>query len=259
MSERRRLRVGLIGFGAFGRFAASHLRHEVDLVVCDREDCSEDAHALGVAWGDLATVASCSVVVVAVPVPSLESVLESIAPLLRPGALVVDVASVKMRPIELLARLLPASVDWVGTHPMFGPQSGRNGIAGLKVALCAPRARRERLVRRFLERRYGLDVLPMTAERHDHEIAYIQGLTHWVAKALREIELPDPRLATTAYRHLLAIEEILRDDSDALFLTIQRDNPFVGEARHALMRRLLEIEHWIEQPGRAAEKEREAK
>jgi prephenate dehydrogenase len=159
---------------------------------------------------------------------------------------VVDVASVKVKPLAMMAALLPAGADWLGTHPMFGPQSGREGIAGLRVALCAPdRARRARLVRWFLSRRLRLEVLPMTAERHDHEIAYIQGLTHWVAKALREIELPDPRLATTAYHHLLAIEEILRHDSDALFLTIQKENPFVAAARAELMSKLLEIEEWV--------------
>jgi prephenate dehydrogenase len=73
-------------------------------------------------------------------------------------------------------------------------------------------------------------------------MAYIQGLTHWIAKALREIKLPDLGLATPAYRHLLKIEENLREDSEALFRTIQTENPFAAGARAELQAKLREIE-----------------
>jgi len=86
----------------------------------------------------------------------------------------------------------------------------------------------------------------MAAADHDREMAYIQGLTHWIAKALREIRLPNLHLATPAYRHLLMIEEILRDDSLELFRTIQRENRFAHEARTELHSRLLEIEQALE-------------
>lgn len=126
---------------------------------------------------------------------------------------------------------------------MFGPQSGKHGITGLKVVLCPVRGRSG--LRHFLETVLALEVLEMTAEEHDRQMAYIQGLTHWVARALREIHMPDLQLATPAYRHLLSIEEILRQDTDALFLTIQRENPFASEARDELRTRLVELEQWI--------------
>jgi hypothetical protein len=73
-----------------------------------------------------------------------------------------------------------------------------------------------------------------------------------MAKALREIKLPDLGLATPAYQHLLKIEENLRDDSAALFRTIQAENPFASKARSELMAKLREIDRDITELAMAA-------
>ena len=239
--------LGIVGFGSFGRFAAEHLKPHFAVSVTDSRPLREEAERAGLEWRSSAEIARCEVVVLAVPAPALEPAILALGEELRPGALVIDVCSVKQRPIERMQELLPRDVEIVGTHPMFGPQSGRSGIARLKVVLCPVRGESAPRVRSFLEDRLQLQVLEMPPERHDRQMAYVQGLTHWMAKALREITLPDLDLSTPAYRHLLKIEEILRDDSDELFLTIQRDNPFAQEARRELVRRLEEIQQWIEE------------
>lgn len=238
--------IGWIGFGAFGRFAVPHLRTELDVVVADRADVAGPASTLGVPVVSLAEAAARPIVVLAVPVQNFEEVLDQITPHLAADALVIEVASVKVRPAQLLSQRLPGGARFLGLHPMFGPQSGRDGLAGLKVVVCRPSERtpedREvRCVVAFLGA-LGLELMEMEAEDHDRDMAYIQGLTHWMAKALREIHLPDLRLATPAYRHLLKIEEILREDSLELFLTIQRENPYAENARRELEKRLREIE-----------------
>lgn len=244
--ETRPTPIGWIGFGAFGRFAVPHLAAEIDVVVADREDVVEVAASLGVRAGSIAEAAARPIVVLAVPVQCLEELLAEIGPSLRPDALVLEVASVKVRPAELLERALPSGARFLGLHPMFGPQSGRDGLEGLKVVVCRPPERGPREAELECVTGYlaslGLDLLEMDPADHDRDMAYVQGLTHWMAKALREIHLPDLRLATPAYRHLLKIEEILREDSMDLFLTIQRENPFAEAARRELEGRLREIE-----------------
>ena len=48
----------------------------------------------------------------------------------------------------------------VATHPLFGPQSARDGIAGLKVAVCPIRGRRgARVAVFFLRERLRLNVV----------------------------------------------------------------------------------------------------
>ncbi|MYA06382.1 MAG: prephenate dehydrogenase [Holophagales bacterium] len=242
--------IGIVGLGSFGRFLVRHLGARFDLQVWDRRDLSTEAAALGARWTGLDACAGCDIVIPAVPVQDLDGLIADLAPRLTPDTLVVDVASVKVKPLRILEQRLPRQVQFLGTHPMFGPQSGRGGIRGLKVVLCLPERpvdnERVQAVRAFLESDLELQVLEMSAEEHDSEMAYIQGLTHWMAKALREIHVPDPALGTVAYRHMMKIEENLRDDSDDLFLTIARENPFAADARRELRERLREIEKAIE-------------
>ncbi len=235
-------RLGIIGFGSFGSFAAQHLRHHFEVAVHDRCDPSARAREVGVTAASLEDVVASEILVVAVPVQDMEDVLRRVADSPRLPEIIIDVASVKVRPIEIMSRLLPRSVEVVGAHPMFGPQSGRDGIANLKVVLCPLRTTRLEKIRSFLRDRLKLEVLQMSPEAHDAEMAYIQGLTHWIAKAIREIKLPDLGLSTPAYRHLIKIEEILREDSDALFRTIQAENPYAAAARKELLEKLGEIE-----------------
>ena len=129
--------LAIIGVGAFGEFMIRHLAPFFQVMVHDPGRDLAPVEALyNVAPRDLETCAAADIVVLAVPVQVMEQVVTAIAPHVQPGALVVDVASVKMRPAEILERLLPAHADIVCTHPLFGPQSGGRGIAGLKVSVC---------------------------------------------------------------------------------------------------------------------------
>jgi prephenate dehydrogenase len=234
--------LGIVGFGSFGRFMVQHLRTRFNVSVHDRLDVADEAAQLGVRSAPLPEVAASEILILAVPVQNMEEVLHDLRGVPRLPDLVMDVGSVKVKPLDLMSRYLPRRVEIVGTHPMFGPQSGRHGIAGLKMVLCPLRTRRLQRIRDFLSRELRLEVMEMSPEVHDSEMAYIQGLTHWIARALREIKLPDLGLATTAYRHLLKIEENLREDSAALFRTIETENPFAAAARAELVAKLREIE-----------------
>ena len=238
--------LGIVGFGSFGAFMAGHLRPFFEISVCDLRDLRNDAEDVGVGWGSFEEVVSREALILAVPVQDMGDLLERVAGCPVLPQIVIDVASVKVRPLELMEKWLPESVEILGMHPMFGPQSGREGIRGLKVVVCPLRTARLESIRSLLRDDLGLRVLEMEPQAHDAEMAYVQGLTHWIAKALREIKLPDLDLSTPAYRHLLAIEEILREDSDALFRTIQAENPFAARARRELVARLKEIEAEIE-------------
>lgn len=219
----RRLRsLGLIGFGAFGRLAASHLAPHFTLHV---HDPAFDGTA------GLAETARCKVVVIAVPVARMAGVLRSIAPHLRRGALVLDVGSVKVEPARLMRQLLPRHVGIVATHPLFGPQSALRGIRDLKIALCPIRGVGHGRVAAFLEHTLGLKVIWTTPEAHDRDAAVAQGLTHLIAKVLVKME-PLPDLITTRSFDLLReAVEMVRDDAPEVFDAIERLNPYAPEVR----------------------------
>lgn len=224
--------LGIVGVGAFGTFILRHLQAHFDLRLCDELRPEGDVYRqTGIRPVALEACAQSDVVVLCVPVQEIENVARRLAPLLRPGTLVLDVASVKMLPASVLARTLPSTVDIVCTHPLFGPQSGRNGIAGLKISVCNVRGARCAEVSSFLSRALSLDVIETTPERHDRELAYSQGLTHLIGRILIDLDIDGLRQTTRSFDLLMEAVSYVRDDSEQLFAAIEKENPFAAEAR----------------------------
>lgn len=243
--------VGLVGYGSFGRLLARHVSRHARVLAFDPAAAFEPG---GPAEGtSLERVGGCGVVVLAVPASAMVSALRALRPHLRPGALVLDVCSVKVAPTRWMLDEVPAHAEIVGTHPLFGPQTareraggetGREDIRGLPIALCPVRASAERLaqVRAFLSENLGLDVIETTPDEHDRAMALVQGLTHFLGHAAARMGLPDTPLGTLAYRRLLQIKSNIEGDSEELFLTIQRENPYAAAVRRRLMESLAAVE-----------------
>jgi prephenate dehydrogenase len=235
--------LGLVGLGQFGRLAARILTPHFEIVATDTApDAADRGRELGVALAPLETVAGCEIVVVAVPVAAMRQVFAAIAPRLKPGALVADVGSVKMLPAQWMVELLPAHVDLVATHPLFGPQSARDGLKGLRFVVCPIRGERHERVA-ALGRSLGLTVTITTPEEHDREMAYVQALTHLIGRSLVNLGIPDEQLKTPSYQHLLELCSLIGADTFELFTAIQTQNPFAAEVAGAFVdeaRSLLE-------------------
>ncbi len=244
--------LGIIGLGAFGRFMVKHLSPYYRLVGYDNAMPSADLLARDGAEafeaGSLAAAASCDIVVFAVPLESLEDAAVLAAPHIRPGALVMDVTSVKVRPLEILGRVIPEHAELLGCHPLFGPQSGKNGIASLRVALCPVRIGRERYYKvcDFLTDSLRLLVLKTDPDTHDLEMAKVQAMTHFMSRALREIGLEPSPMATRAYEKLQEFASIVLSDSWDLFLTIENGNPHAEGLRKRLVGELQKLEDKLE-------------
>lgn len=222
--------LAIIGYGAFGQLAARHLRRHLRVGVCDPAARAGDLPNLS-----LAQAARCKVVVVAVPLAQLEDVLVAIAPHLASDAMVIDVASVKIRPAEMMLRLLPPRVQIVASHPLFGPASARDGLEGQRIAWCPLRGSGHRRAAALL-RRLGLRVLPTTPERHDREMAVVQGLTHLIARSLGQLGPLPTALTTASFRRLAEAAALVEADSPELLRTILAENPHAAPIR----RRFLE-------------------
>ena len=222
--------LGIIGVGAFGEFMLKHVTPYFDVRIYDAfknlDDIAETYHLRVTTLED---VSKSDIVVLAVPVKELEKTVEAVVPFLKAGQLVIDLCSVKCKPVEILKRLIPAGVDAVSLHPLFGPQSGKNGIANLNVTMCNVAGNRTTCIAAFLKEKLNLHVFETTPENHDQEMAYVQGLTHMIAKVFVRMDVPDIHQQTKTYTHLNDMVELIRYDSEELFLAIQRDNPYVRE------------------------------
>lgn len=221
-------KIGIIGIGAFGEFMLKHLIPYFNVSVYDRNrDLTQIAATYNLTVDTLEGVCASDVVVLCVPVSQLASVAEDIKGFIRPGQLVIDLCSVKCLPIKILQAAFPADVELLSLHPLFGPQSGKFGIHGMNVALCNINSTRAACVTEFLTRTLGLVVHETTPERHDQEMAYVQGLTHMIAKIFTHMDVPEIHQKTKTYTLLDEMVEMIRYDSEELFNAIQRDNPYV--------------------------------
>lgn len=235
------LNLGLIGFGRFGQFAAKHLRSRLHLFVWDIRDQRKKAASLGLTWGTLEEAASCQVVLLAVPISEVPTVLAQVVPWLRPGALLMDVCSVKMAPVRWMLAAAPPEVEVIGGHPLFGPRSGRSGIEGQSMVLCPARTKRVEMVEQFLAG-MGLETMITTPEEHDRQMAVAQALTHFVARGLAAAGVKDQQLKTPSFQALLEITESLSRDASKMFHDMMTYNPFAAAARRNLLEALRQID-----------------
>lgn len=229
--------MGIIGFGAFGQLAARHLAPHCTVLAFDPGAVETPPDLTMVKRVALAEAAACDVVVFATPVTKIKAAIIAARPYFQPGALVLDVASVKIMPAQLLLEEVPPGIDIVGTHPLFGPQSARHGIDGLKIAVCPLRGERAGKVVRFLEDKLKLQAIVTTPDAHDREVATVQGLTHLIANVLVAMGPLPTSLTTRSYELILQSIEMVRYDSTDVFMAIEKINPYSAEVR----RRFFEL------------------
>lgn len=234
-------RLGLIGLGQFGRYAVPFLTPHFELFVHDTANIETSARELGVRSVTFGEAAACEVVLLAVPIQALQDTLRQLAGEVRPGSLVIDVCSVKGAPLRWMLDSLPDHVEIIGTHPMFGPNSGGASLEGQQIVLCPGRSTRLDCVQEFLEN-LGLQVIVADADRHDRECAQTQALAQYLGRALRTMEGRELDIRTPAATFLREVERIVEADSWELFAAIETLNPYATEMRRQLRERLDEIE-----------------
>ena len=237
--------MSIIGCGNFGRLMVEQLKPYFTISINRRRNLAETARELDVEAVTIPEAGKRDIIMLSVPAQHIEVVLKEMAPTVRPGALVLDVASVKMHPVRLMEQLLPAHAEILGTHPLFGPQSAVNGIAGLKIVLCPVRTERMDSIRSFCAETLGLRVFEVTPEDHDRQMAFVQGLNHFIMRAVGEMNLPHSELATPAYQRLLDMKHFVDRDTLDLFFTIQRENDFARDVREQFLASLMRVRDMI--------------
>jgi prephenate dehydrogenase len=127
--------------------------------------------------------------VLAVPVGGCAELARVCAPVLRGGALVTDVGSVKATVVRAVEAVLPPGIPFVGAHPIAGAEASGAAAAdadlfrGHRCVLTPGRtATAESVARvRALWEGVGMRVDTLDAERHDHILAWVSHLPHALA------------------------------------------------------------------------------
>jgi prephenate dehydrogenase len=234
--------IGILGFGRFGKLMAHYLAGDFDVMVYNRSDNADDIMASGAKPVSLEAACRQKMVILSVPISVFRETLETIAPLLAPDALVLDVCSVKEYPVALMKELLPEQVSILATHPMFGPDSAAHTLQGRKIVLCAERIGHSayRKIKSYLMSK-GLVVIEATPEAHDRQIAVSLALTHFIGRSLAEFGATPLAVDTEGYQRLLHVLGVVENDTWQLFEDMNTYNPYAAENRSAFMAAVQKI------------------
>ncbi|MDK2594512.1 bifunctional chorismate mutase/prephenate dehydrogenase [Pseudoalteromonas obscura] len=152
------------GEGAMGQlFAKQFRRSGYEVKVLDKGHQEDAADILSGA----------KLVLVSVPINSLEQVIEDL-PALDPECILADITSVKQAPLKSLLKKHPGPV--VGLHPMFGPDISH----WVKQTVVACHGRDQAAYDGLLKQLqiWGCHIVSMEAKKHDQAMQIIQVMRH---------------------------------------------------------------------------------
>ncbi|PSS34434.1 Arogenate dehydrogenase [Actinidia chinensis var. chinensis] len=235
-SSSRTLKIGIIGFGPFGQFLSKTMvKQGHTITATSRSDHSHLSTDLGVSFYrdmDEFFEADNDVIMLCNSILSLSQVVKSMPfHLLKHPTLFVDVLSVKEHPKQLLLEVLPQESDLLCTHPMFGPESGKDGWKDLNFMYDRVRIRDEAVCSSFLQifGSEGCKMLEMTCEEHDKMAARSQFLTHTIGRALSEMNIESTPIDTKTFQTLVNLKESTMRDSFDLFSGLFIHNKFAQQ------------------------------
>jgi len=218
-----------------------HLQNYFEVEIFDRKslaDISVDDEM------EAKRINSVDFLIFAVTLNGLEDVCQKLQHKLNKQIVLIDVMSIKVRPIEMMQSFFPEN-KILATHPIFGPQSGKNGLKDLPIVLTNV-SLSEGLyigIKTFLLEKFELKVIERTLEQHDIEMAYIQGLSHFIGKALEALDIKDYETKTYSYSQLLKLRELVGGDSFELYKTIQNGNPHAKKVRQDFLDALENLQN----------------
>lgn len=243
-----RLRVLVLGAaGGFGRLLSSLLTEEgYEVVGSDTApDPGPDSRLDGYVRADVhapgddlrQAVREADWVMACLPADAAMAAFTELSPEMRPGALFLDILSVK-GPICTLMEAGRTDVECISIHPMFAPSLE---FLGQNVAMVQIRPGPHTGVVEHLLLGWGAKVHHLTAQQHDRSTAAIQAATHaaviayglaLAALGYRTAEaLP---ISTPPHRTLLALLARVASGNPGVYWQIQSENPLAEDVRRQL-------------------------
>ena len=176
------MNVGIIGGSdGLGKTLVYYFRDEFDVYISARDHKKGRmvADELGAKYiesnAGLANISD--ILVISVPIQHTCDVIREVAPFMKSGSLMVDVTSVKEGPAKTMSEVLPESIEYIPTHPVFGPRTTR--LDNQVIVLTADKKGKwYDKVYKYLESK-NMRIIETTAEKHDFMMSIVQVLTHF--------------------------------------------------------------------------------
>ncbi|HMB66278.1 MAG TPA: prephenate dehydrogenase/arogenate dehydrogenase family protein, partial [Patescibacteria group bacterium] len=217
-------------------------------------DISQKAKDAGVELVGWPEIYDCDIVIISTPISVTRALVKRVAPNLKRGALLLDVASVKEYPCQWLKKYAPKHVEIMGTHPMFGPTTAKFDpkkkyweIRDKQIVLCPLRIEEDgqnRIIK-FLRSDLGLNVIVTTPKDHDYQNAKTLSFVHFLGRSLTRAGITEQKIYTPGYADMLKILPHTNQDNWQLFYDMNNFNPYAKKIRKKFWRACWQIEEKI--------------
>lgn len=231
--------LGLIGYGSFGKLVVDVFGQDYSFEVHTRT--KPKTLPKNTKFVSITRVSSKPIIILAVPLGVYKNTLKHISKYAPKNAIVIDVCSVKAVPFKLAQKYLRDDIEFVGTHPLFGPQSAAKSLNDQTLVLCNPNE--TEFINKFnkLMHKKGLNVIKMSPQEHDRQMAEVHALTFFVARGLMNTGLHKNTLQTPSFKKMLDLAELETHHSQALFETIEGGNPYARAVRIKFIKQLKSL------------------
>ena len=117
--------------------------------------------------------------IISVPIETTRAIIEKLGPYLPAGAILADITSVKVRPLETMLEVHPGPV--VGLHPLFGPATS---TLDKQIVVVTP-GRDQPACQWLIEQlsAWGSIIVESSAQEHDETMGIVQTLRHFATFA----------------------------------------------------------------------------
>lgn len=214
--------IGIIGRGNFAQLLTKILKSyasEIDMI---GRSSSESERV---------KVFNADIIILSVTFDAYPKVLKELQPKLKENSLLVDVCSIKVKPLSLIQEFFPGHKNLLITHPLFGPQSARKSTKNLKLIVCQESGQEATKLLNFCQEKLKLNLVRMSPEEHDKAMAYTHALTFFVSEALHPFQLQEHGITTPSFAKLLSLSQVASLETRELLNSVHKDNPFAGEVR----------------------------
>jgi prephenate dehydrogenase len=242
--------ITIIGFGRFGKTLYRLVKDDFAVTIFTRSEIFEDdkenltqhttiAKTLEEAFAN-------DTVFYAVPIVLFEEIIQQHQKYFEKRHVLIDVLSIKMHPQQVFEKYVP-DAQVLLTHPMFGPDSSKNGFEGLPIILDKFKTNEQVYAfwKEYFQKK-NLRVIEMSAEQHDELAAKSQGLTHFIGRLLEKVNFESTEIDSLGTKKLHEVKEQTCNDTWELFIGLQTYNPFtramrlqIGQAYSQLYNQLL--------------------
>lgn len=212
-------KIAIVGFGRFGKTLFRLMKDDFSVVIVKRSNPQD--------------IAKAGVIFYCVPISSFESVIKTHKKFFREDHLLIDTLSVKVHPAGVLERHLKGKkTQAILTHPMFGPDSSKDGFAGLPIIIDQFKSDDKNFAfwKNFFAKK-GLKVVEMSAVEHDHLSADTLGVSQFLGRLLQEFEFKSTPIDSLGTKRLLQVMDQACNDTWQLFSDLQSFNPFTKKMR----------------------------